>query len=39
MVPGGCPDPDEVSPGVAPANPAQRDIEVRDMLIADQEAL
>ena len=39
VVPGGCPDPDQVSPGPAPANPTQQDIEVRDGLIQSQEAL
>ncbi|MXW59713.1 MAG: HNH endonuclease [Acidimicrobiia bacterium] len=39
VVPGGCPDPDQVSPGPAPANPTQQDIEVRDTLIQSQEAL
>ena len=39
VVPGGCPDPDEVSPGIAPENPNQQDIDVRDELIADQESL
>ena len=39
VVPGGCPEPDEVSPGVAPGNPTQQDIDVRDGLIQSQEAL
>ncbi len=39
VVPGGCPDPDEVSPGVAPGNPTQQDVDVRDGLIQSQEAL
>ena len=39
VVPGQCPNPDTVSPGVAPENPTQQDIEVRDDLIANQEAL
>ncbi len=38
-VPGGCPNPDQVTPGVAPQNPTQQDIDVRDGLIANQEAL
>ena len=38
-VPGGCPNPDQVSPGVAPPNPTQQDIDVRDGLIQAQEAL
>ena len=39
VVPGGCPTPDFVTPGAAPANPTQHDIEVRDQLIESQEAL
>ena len=39
VVPGGCPTPDAVSAGVAPQNPTQQDIEVRDGLIQSQEAL
>lgn len=39
VVPGECPNPDTVSPGVAPENPTQQDIEVRDGLIQSQEAL
>ena len=39
VVPGGCPSPDQVSPGPAPASPTQHDIEVRDTLIQSQEAL
>ena len=39
VVPGGCPNPDQVSPGPAPANPTQNDIDVRDGLIQNQEAL
>ena len=39
VVPGRCPNPDRVSPGIAPANPIQHDIDVRDQLIASQEAL
>ncbi|MDE0605306.1 MAG: hypothetical protein OXI18_12965, partial [bacterium] len=39
VVPGGCPDPDTVTPGVSPANPTPQDIEVRDGLIQNQEAL
>ncbi len=38
-VPGGCGDPETVVPGPAPQNPAQSDLEVRDGLIRDQEAL
>ena len=38
-VPGGCPNPDAVSPGVAPPSPSQQDIDVRDGLIQSQEAL
>jgi len=38
-VPGGCPNPKQVSPGVAPLNPSQHDIDVRDGLIQAQEAL
>ena len=39
VVPGECPNPDFVSPGVAPQNPTQHDIEVRDGLIQSQEVL
>ena len=39
VVPGGCPNPDQVSPGVTPQNPSQHDIDVRDGLIQSQEAL
>ena len=39
LVPGGCPTPDVVVPGPAPANPTQNDIDVRDGLIQNQEAL
>lgn len=39
LVPGGCPDPDTVSPGTAPESPSQNDLDVRDQLIAAQEAL
>ena len=39
VVPGGCANPDTVAPGVAPENPTQHDIEVRDGLIQSQEAL
>ena len=39
VVPGQCPNPDPVSPGVAPDSPTQQDIDVRDDLIANQEAL
>ena len=39
VVPGECPNPDQVSPGVAPQSPTQQDIEVRDELIQNQEAL
>ncbi|MDE0605304.1 MAG: hypothetical protein OXI18_12955 [bacterium] len=39
VVPGGCPNPDTVTPGVSPANPTPQDIEVRDGLIQNQEAL
>ena len=38
-VPGGCPNPDVVLPGVAPVNPTQHDIDVCDGLIQSQEAL
>ena len=38
-VPGGCPNPDVVSPGVAPQTPTQHDVDVRDGLIQSQEAL
>ncbi len=39
VVPGGCPNPDVISPGPAPANPTQNDIDVRDGLIQNQEVL
>ena len=39
VVPGGCPTPDRIEPGPAPANPTQNDIDVRDGLIQNQEAL
>lgn len=39
VVPGGCPTPDVVIPGPVPASPSQKDIDVRDGLIQDQEAL
>lgn len=39
LVPGGCPNPDVVSPGSAPESPIQRDLDVRDRLILSQEAL
>ena len=39
VVPGGCPNPDQVSPGVPPQNPTPQDINVRDQLIQNQEAL
>jgi len=39
VVPGGCSDPVTVTPGVSPANPTPQDIEVRDGLIQNQEAL
>ena len=39
VVPGGCQNPDVISPGPAPQNPTQGDIDVRDGLIQDQEAL
>ncbi|WP_419930254.1 hypothetical protein [Candidatus Poriferisocius sp.] len=39
VVPGGCPDPDRISPGAAPQNPTQQDIDARDQLIQNQEAL
>ena len=38
-VPGGCPNPDVVSPAAAPQNPTQHDLDVRDGLIQRQEAL
>ena len=38
-VPGRCPNPDAVSPGVAPETPSHQDLSVRDQLIANQEAL
>ena len=39
VVPGGCSNPVTVTPGVAPPNPTQQDIDVRDGLIQNQEAL
>ncbi len=39
VVPGGCPDPDVVAPGVSPDSPTQGDVDVRDGLIGNQEAL
>ena len=39
VVPGGCPTPNRIEPGPAPANPTQTDIDVRDKLIQVQEAL
>ena len=39
LVPGGCPTPDTVVPGPAPANPTQNDVDVREGLIQDQAAL
>ena len=39
VVPGGCPSPDTVTAGVSPENPTPQDIEVRDGLIQNQEAL
>ena len=39
IVPGGCPNPDVVSPGSAPESPTQQDVDVRDRLIINQEAL
>ncbi len=36
---GGCENPATVEPGPAPASPTANDVEVRDRLIADQEAL
>ncbi|WP_420431844.1 hypothetical protein [Candidatus Poriferisocius sp.] len=39
VVPSGCPTPDVIEPGPAPANPTQNDIDVRDRLIQNQEAL
>lgn len=38
-VPGGCENPDTVVAGAAPQNPAQSDLDVRDGLIQNQEAL
>ena len=38
-VPGGCPNPDTIVAGPAPANPAQSDLDVRDELIQSQETL
>ena len=39
VVPGGCPNPDTVTPGVSPESPTPQDIKVRDGLIQNQEAL
>ena len=39
VVPGGCPNPDQISPGVAPTSPTQHEVDVRDGLIQAQEAL
>lgn len=39
VVPGGCPDPDPISPGAAPPNPIADDVAVRDGLVQAQEAL
>lgn len=39
VVPGGCPDPDVVAPGQAPFVATQADLELRNQLIAAQEAL
>ncbi len=39
LVPGGCDNPDTISPGAAPQNPTQNDLDVRDRLIQSQEAL
>ena len=39
VIPGQCPNPDIVAPGVSPESPTHRDLVVRDQLIADQEAL
>ena len=39
LVPGSCGDPDTVAPGAAPQNPTQQDIDARDSLIQNQEAL
>ncbi len=36
---GGCPKPTVVTPGPAPANPTQNDLDVRDRLIQSQETL
>ncbi len=38
-VPGGCPDPDTITPAAAPQNPTQNDLDIRDQLIKNQEAL
>ena len=38
-VPGQCPNPTTISPGITPESPTQQDLAVRDQLIADQEAL
>ncbi len=39
LVTGGCADPTTIEPGPAPTQPTPSDLEVRDRLIADQEAL
>ena len=39
LVPGTCPNPDIVAPGVVPKSLTRQDLAVRDRLIADQEAL
>ncbi|MXZ78639.1 MAG: zinc-dependent peptidase [Acidimicrobiia bacterium] len=39
VVPGSCPNPDVVVPGVTPEKPSQQDLDVRDGLIQNQEAL
>ena len=38
VVPGGCPNPDVIAPGPAPASPTQNYIDFRDGLIQSQEA-
>ncbi len=38
-VPGGCPDPDTITPAAAPPNPPPNDLDHRDQLIQNQEAL
>lgn len=38
-VPGGCGDRQTITPGVAPESPTQADIDVRDRLVQNQEAL